>query len=96
MDTQEEPRDSVLMLRIDCTQPGCSRCVAQIVFECGRPAILRFRARHSGHTHDVELPLAEIVTVLKAAEAQVRNDSRAGHIRDDMPESRGSAHPSTA
>lgn len=55
-----------IKLRIDCTEPGCSRCVAQIV-----GGVLRFRAKHDGVTHSVELPLDELCRIMEATAARV-------------------------
>lgn len=64
---EQEASGTLLTLRIDCTHPGCRRCVAQIVVSEGHPPLLRFRAKHDGNTHEVALPLAAIMDVLTAA-----------------------------
>lgn len=62
MDERSQSSGTLLMLRVDCTHPGCTRCVAQIT-----NGMLRFRAKHDGQTHSVELPLATLLRVLEAS-----------------------------
>lgn len=58
---------SSLPLRIDCSEPGCQRCAAQIT-----DGVLRFRATHDGKRHDIKLPLDTLLRVLQATkESQV-------------------------
>jgi hypothetical protein len=51
-------------LKLDCSEPGCTRCAAQIV-----NGELRFRVAHDGKRHEVHLPLDRLLQVLAATKA---------------------------
>lgn len=48
-------------LKLDCSEPGCTRCAAQIV-----NGELRFRVAHDGKRHEVHLPLDRLLKILAA------------------------------
>lgn len=52
---------NTLPLRVDCSEPGCKRCAAQIV-----DGVFRFRAVHDGQRHEIKLPLDALLRVLAA------------------------------